>query len=223
MNCKVCGQPTRPLWHGWHRCVACGSDTNPQTFEDVKHFYADPEYATHVLRQHGNCRNRVIDSMRTNLEWFTRFTAPAHTFLDIGTNDGCGMIGMERMGWQSWGFDFAHEYSERVEIADEFTADLFEQRFGATMCREVIEHAPDWRKLLREAHAALLPGGLFQIQTPRPATEPVESSYQITTNRVHLQLFSPGMLCSELERTGFYVLGSIIWTEGQCWMCRRVP
>lgn len=224
MTCKVCGSGALYLIHQdvdgpWHRCLDCGSDSSTRRYAEVCGGY-NLDSLNHNLRVAGS-RAALAESMRANIEWFDEFDAPFRSFLDIGCAEGVGMECMAERGWTAYGFDVIPEAkrSDRVVIAPGFQAELFPMRFGAAMTREVIEHVEEWQELLRQTWLALLPGGLFQLQTPRPTAEYTPIVYQ----RLHLQVFSPMALRYHLEMTGFEIVGERRWRLGQCYLCRRPP
>lgn len=225
-HCKVCGEAAlRPLWTDadggdWSRCLACGSDSAHRSYADVAEIY-NAEYVAHQIKIAGDTVENRIHAMRPNLDWFVDYQdkAPGKDFLDIGHCEGTSLTGMQDRGWRVHGFDVnaASHFGPHTTIAPHFAASLFPQRYDAIMCREVIEHVENWRLLLSEAHKALDPGGLFQLQTPRPWYEPHPIPYQ----RGHLQLFTPSVVRWWLERCGFEVLDYRLWDYGQAWMTQR--
>lgn len=227
VRCKVCGEyGPRFLWHGvdgaaWFRCSLCHSDSSSDTWDDVKGHY-NAQYLQHNLKACEGQREKLAESQRSNLDWFDHFGTPvARTFLDVGCNEGCALDSMEARGWAVRGFDVnpAAGMSPRVVIGDQLKASLFDgQQFGAIMLREVIEHIPDWRDALREAGKLLLPGGLLQVQTPRP----VETNHELPYCHDHLHLFDPYVLKTEIERLGCEIVQKLIWDLGQLWIGRKL-
>lgn len=228
MRCRVCGEDaTYPLWRDarrrqWRRCLACGSDTSPYTWEESR-----PTYDAKYLRTHaGKTPQAIQEDMRANLDWFSdyRKDAPSIDFLDVGCTEGASLRGMAARGWSVAGFDIIQEAKlasppgDHITVAETFAANLFPQKYGAILAREVIEHVPGWRAFLEELHAAALPAGLVQIQTPRPTAAINRIGYQ----SAHLQLFAPYTLRYWVERLGFDVLDYRLHDEGQCWMLRRI-
>src|SRR5205085_1676870 len=115
---------------------SCGSDSSSDTYADVGSRY-NAEYIGHNLRNSGS-RAALIESMSTNLDWFGAFPVPSKRFLDVGCNEGCAIEEMSRRGWDAWGFD-VNQAAEgiQVRIAERLDGSLFDERFGAIMCREV--------------------------------------------------------------------------------------
>lgn len=222
--CRVCNEKlTVPLWFGWVRCLACGSDTSALAWEQVKDTYG-ADYAE--MKNQGMTLDEVEHNQSTNLDWFGHHRNPlvGNTFLDIGCAEGAALVGMAKRGWAVHGFDrlpeakMASPPGHHITIADQFRANLFVQRFSAIQAREVIEHVPAWLDFLTECFAAVQHGGLVQIQTPRP----IAHQHPLVYQDLHLQIISPLMIRYWAERIGFDVLDVIYWETGQCWMLRRV-
>lgn len=223
MQCRVCDMSdTYDLLdhHGtrWFRCLGCGSDSSDMEFANLT--YGERE-ARFVLDQLGSME-AAIHAMTTNLEWFDRYrhVAPERTFLDVGTNEGAAMVAMRQRGWVVAAFD-VNPKSPATVVKEQFRADLFDRRFGAVLCREVIEHVPDWGYMLEQIMQASLPGALVQIQTPRPIHNKECSAFDCVYAPAHLQVFSPVFLRMKLERVGLKILERLIWDGGQAWMCVR--
>lgn len=223
VTCRVCGaHDLFSLWHvdgfDWFRCTACRSDTNTATYAEVKHAYGGPYFAHHERCNAG--RQKVQAEMRANFDWWERFRPlPDNTFLDVGSCEGCGLDEAAKRGWSVHGFDVFAEarLGAHVTIAPEFRANLFPRQYSAVNCREVLEHVEDWRGLLLEMFAATLPGGMCQVQTPRPIERDEFNIYQC----VHLQLFTPHKLCEAMQAAGWVVADAMFWELGQAWMLRK--
>jgi len=223
MSCRVCHEPGEmvSLWTAvdgsvWRRCLACGSDSSDVSYGDIKHEY-DEKYLRHILDQSVDLAGCAFQ-VTTNANWFG---APSgdKTFLDVGCLEGGALKAMADRGWSVHGFDVIPQAKtgDHITVSDRFHASLFPRRYQAVLCREVIEHVPDWRSMLGELLAVTAPGGIFQLQTPRPWTEPSTIGYQ----RFHLQLFSPFTIRYWLGTVGFEIIESLLWPEGQAWLCRR--
>lgn len=231
MRCRVCGQDGLSLLFTscgedeqrsvWLRCFACGCDSSTTDYAVLNY---DSSYSGHLVSALGGLE-ACVEAMRGNLDWFDDYkdTVKGRAFLDIGCLEGSGLRGMAQRGWSVHGFDVcpaAKTWSppgDHVTVAPALSASLFPQRYDAVMAREVLEHVPDWRGFLAECHALTARDGLFQLQTPRPGECPAPEPYQ----RWHLQLFTPFVLCSWLERLGFTVIETRLWPLGQVHLCRR--
>lgn len=222
MRCKVCHMPgCRFLWHDddgswWGRCLCCGSDSSTTTYEEVQHRY-NADYANHNLRTCGS-RAALLETMRSNLDRFPD-DVPTKTFLDVGCLEGCAMEGMRQRGWRVSGFDVLDVAPSGFDVvaANRLDRLLFHEQYGAVMAREVIEHVEDWWLFLTECYALTLPGGVFQVQTPRPCV----MFDSIPYHWAHLQLFAPYVLQRELKGVGFEIENEHRWSTGQLYLCRR--
>lgn len=217
MTCRVCGNSAAliRLWEadgcGWWRCPACGCDTSTATYADIAAQYRTADYC----RAHGIAHTeRAIEECATNVRHFEQHADPTlpRDFLDVGCNEGSMMVAMRRSGWEVAGFDVnPHAAGPGVTIGEEFRAGMFPQQFGAVNSREVIEHLEDWRGHLRELAAACLPGGLVQVQTPRPIERPDPNPYQ----RAHLVLLTPDILDAAMRQVGLTPIDRHTWGTGQ--------
>ncbi len=98
--------------------------------------------------------------------------------LDVGCGGGVLAEAFARLGPRVTGIDLseesitvarAHAQSEGLSI-DYRTGSATRLPFGpdsfeAVSCCDVLEHIPDWRRVLREAGRVLTPGGLFLFDT----------------------------------------------------------
>lgn len=226
MNCRICHSPsTAPVAFelpldepNYVHCSACGSDSSPLSYGDVKHFYSTANVTKH--RESGGGSDAMRRHCSFNTDWMLQYPNPVRkTFLDVGSCDGSAMDNMRAGGWEVQGFDVVPPDigTSRVTIASEFRASLFSAPFGAVLCREVIEHVPDPHGLLRELVLAAEIGGLVQIQTPRPMDEWNPLPYQTP----HLQVISPSAMIGLIQDAGLRILDKRLWREGQAWLCRK--
>lgn len=217
MRCKVCASNSLTRVHPdalggpWFACRECGSHSSELRY--------DPEwYAPHFVESYKEAvgtfdRSKVEMTNNANIFDAYRHLAPSRDFLDVGCCDGAAMSVMQDRGWSVHGWDVseASNHGPCTTIAPEFRADLFPRRYGAILCREVLEHSPDWKALLTEMVEALLPVGLLQIQTPRPWHTPEPIVY----HREHLQIFHPIALREWFGEFGLIALHYEEWPMGQ--------
>lgn len=224
MRCRVCEsgdtyEVFRANCGPWYRCLACGSDSNVLTYEDVKHEYQGYTTIDHLMKSCGD-RQALKHDQSTNLDWFKRYPGHPKVFLDYGTCTGVGMEGMRDRGYESHGFDVmpeALEFDESIVIAPSFRPELFDGvKFGAILMREVIEHLDDWRQQLLFCREVMAPGGLLQVQTPRPTQAVNELTYQ----RLHLQIFSPAALKLAFLTLGFEIVDDFRWPAGHAFLVK---
>lgn len=217
MICRVCSSPdTRPLWRDrdgfpWYRCATCGSDTSEAEYQPGRY---GRDYVTVLIGEEGD------DPPANHLHNADLFPAgkPGRTFLDVGTGHGASQDVMRRRGWAAAGWDVsAAGRPAGTAVSDSFRADLFAKPFDAVLAREVLEHVPDPRGLLRELRTATAPGGTLQLTTPRPIERGDEwRVYQWS----HLAVWSPDSLVAALREAGLEVVQSIVWELGQRHVCR---
>lgn len=224
MRCRVCFEnEAAPLFKDleggeWYRCLCCGSDTSDWPYSARLY---DDQYVSHNLVTNDGMAG-CIEQVRSNAEWFGHYKVKVrkYDFLDVGHLEGSMLTAMADSGWSVHGFDVipAAYLGPHTTIAPQFRASVLPQQYDAVNCREVIEHVPDWRRMLQELHAVIAPGGLLQLQTPRPSVNPDHTPYQ----KYHLQIFAPSMIRYWLERLGFEVHDYRFWDLGQAWMCQKV-
>jgi 2-polyprenyl-3-methyl-5-hydroxy-6-metoxy-1,4-benzoquinol methylase len=163
---------------------------------------------------------RLREEVRSNCEWFGHYLdgLPNRDFLDVGCADGAALTVMQSMGWAVHGFDvFAPPYAgPHVTVGAVFSRWLFPLRYAAVMAREVVEHVPDPDRLLHELHGVACPGGLVQVQTPKPQAAHHPDTYQ----RPHLVILSPAHLRRMLDGAMLDVVDAREWPEGQAYLCR---
>ena len=205
----------------WFRCAACGSDTAAHAYADVRHTYDDGLAARHRGNIGGWDAARL--AVRSNCEWFGHHAAgiPNKDFLDVGCADGSALAEMQAMGYSVHGFDVARPdyYGPRVTVGAVFSRWLFPLRYGFVMCREVIEHVDHPDRMLHELHGVACPGGLVQVQTPKPHDRHHDHVYQTQ----HLVIISPSQLRRMLAGAMLDVIDAREWTDvqpGQAYLCR---
>ena len=225
-TCKICGEKDLvPLWPDadgpeprmWHRCICCGCDSADRTYPEVRELYQS-NYAAYQASVN---MEYELKELETNLNWFSdyRGKSPSNDFLDVGCWVGAALKGMQDMRWSVHGFDVIQPayMGQHVTVAPYFSASLFQLRFGAVLCREVLEHVDGWLDLIQQLHAATDHNGLIQIQTPRPTRERREHIYA----KMHIQLLTPYALRWYLERLGVEILDFKIWELGSAFIGQR--
>jgi SAM-dependent methyltransferase len=90
--------------------------------------------------------------------------------LDIGCGNGTELYKLKSMGWEVYGVEIDTDASERARSKGMpvFTGDLFEANypdhfFHVIRMSFVLEHLPNPKKVLREIHRILVPGGKIYI------------------------------------------------------------
>jgi SAM-dependent methyltransferase len=220
VTCRVCSAADlSPLWtdgdgFAWARCPRCGSDTSAAPYQPDRYGL---DYARDLLFQEGPT---PLHNHQHNADLFERHHAgkPGRTFLDVGCGAGASLEVMRGRGWACVGWDVSADGRPAgAVVSPEFRADLFAHRSDAVLCREVIEHVPDPRGLVRELYAATAAGGVMQLTTPRPIAKPEWRCY----HWAHLCVWSVDALRAELVRAGFDPIETDVWELGQRHVCRR--
>jgi hypothetical protein len=222
-SCRLCRSPDlapvpfeTPGGQWWFRCAACGSDSAEHGYPEGKY---TPDYERSEVELTGGHEARTAE-IASNLDWFGHHAEglPNKDFLDVGCCDGAGLRGMADRGWGVHGFDvFPPSYlGPHVTVAPFFHRFLFPLRYSAILCREVFEHVQCPVHFLVELHGAAVPGGLVQVQTPRPWHEFHGIPYQ----RAHLHLASPEQLKRMLHAAMLDVIDERLWDMGQAYLCR---
>lgn len=223
MTCRACHSPDLaplpfdvPASAGeWRRCRACGSDT-------ATHGYDPATYDVAYMRTHAGTDDAAVlqDQVRSNCEWFGHHAGdvPNRDFLDVGCADGAALTVMQGLGYSVHGFEvFEPPYmGPHVTTGKVFSRWLFPLRYGFVLCREVIEHVESPDRLLHELHGVTCPGGLVQVQTPKPLDRYDSIPYQ----RAHLVLIAPAHLRRMLAGAMLDVVDSREWAEGQAYLCK---
>jgi 2-polyprenyl-3-methyl-5-hydroxy-6-metoxy-1,4-benzoquinol methylase len=234
MRCRFCaGQDLQWLIHdvlaSFYRCRNCGCDSSDRQYDDVKHTYFASDYVA-CHERFGTRFDDLLVHCSTNIDTLNAATVPEKSVLDVGCLEGAAMKRLTTDGWDVWGFDVIPEVPLLVSastgvpvgnfrVAPEFTASLFPKQFGAILSREVIEHVPDVRSHMKELLAATLPGGVIQIQTPRPCDPQLGKS--VVYQDAHLLLMTPDALQMLLREHGLVVETSLIWDRGHYYQARK--
>lgn len=234
MRCRFChGTDLTWIIHdvsaSFYRCRNCGCDTSDTSYDDVKHTYFSSEYV-HCHERFGFQFADLLTACSTNVDALNDTPVPERSVLDVGCLEGAMMKRLRDTGWDVWGFDVIPEIAastsqrtgvpvENFRIASEFTASLFPKQFGAVVSRETIEHVPDARSHLKELIAAILPGGVLQIQTPQPC-EP-ELGRAVVYQDAHLLLMTPEALQILINEHGLVIEKSLVWDRGHYYQARK--
>lgn len=143
-----------------------------------------------------------------------------YRILDIGCNDG-SVANYLSNSYDTYAFDInpaaAPDYKNlQLTTAPTYSHKLFPS-MDAILCREVLEHVPDWRDLIDEISLTLKPGGILDLQTPLPINFASPLVYQ----PAHLQLLHPNLLTDYLKSAGFTITFAETWATGQHYVCRK--
>ncbi len=205
------------LGYGVHpdivKCGACGmvyASPRPQARE-ILAAYEEVEDPAYLAEREG----RVL-TFRRNLAPLQRLVEPGdgRRLLDVGSHVGILLEIAQDRGWEAWGVEPSvwasmqgRERGLRVITGTLPQARFPDRHFHAVTMWDVVEHLPDPRRELAEAHRVLSPGGAIAIHTMN-----VESPFARLLGQrwpwlmeMHLHYFSPETLSRLLESTGFRV------------------
>ena len=143
--------------------------------------------------------------------------AAGEKLLEIGFGAGHFLRSASRAGYDVYGIDVDTSNYER--LSREFpghilNCDIYEAKypagmFGVTYMRDVFEHVPNPKPLLKEVHRATRDGGLVFIEVPNIEGliyKAVGPRHVVVFGFAHLNYWSPATMQKVLERTGFEVL-----------------
>lgn len=192
-------------------CGACGSlfQEPMPTLAELAAFYP-PDY--HSMT-HAGLLNKIRNDMR--IRRLSKLAIKEGVILDYGCGDGAFMVQAARRLPQRhfWGFEIADRTETSVLAEGKVTLvrgslrDLLAilPACGMITLNHVIEHLPDPLGVVKALADRLLPGGIFEGQTP--ASDSLErsvfgrkwSGYHAPR---HTVIFSRAGLCCMLERSG---------------------
>lgn len=145
-----------------------------------------------------------------------RLPRPGARFLDFGCGSAFFLAAAERGGWTAIGTDFSPAVVERVRASgfqahpvDEMWVALARQPVDLVRMSHVLEHVYDPVETLRRTRTILRPGGLVHVAVPNPVglSSLVFRRHWFPLEPRHVWQFTPRLLSSVLEQTGFTVVG----------------
>lgn len=223
--CPVCDSWDATLeftkdWFTFSRCTECSMVyLNPRLTEQATYdFYNSPWNAIYNETKFATVSDSTsLDDAinRANLERIQRAGGRGE-LLEIGFASGVFLRAAKRAGFSVHGIELnADNYrAVRAELGptmhdvDLFRASLPAAFFDVVYMRDVFEHVPEPKAMLREIHRIARPGALLYIEVPN-----IEGLiYKVVRERhvcifgfEHLNYWSPETLRKILELTGFTV------------------
>lgn len=164
----------------------------------------------------------------TTIEFRHLHLAPGLRLLDVGCGEGRHAISawlgypVEAIGVDRNAADLATARTRATAFAagspatrlywlegDALALPFPDASFDRVICAEVLEHVPDWERVVREIHRVLKPGGLLAISVPRFLPEWIcwrlsEDYHSVPGG--HIRIFRTGELRRSVERHGFTTL-----------------
>jgi|GEM_PF-2719275 len=132
-----------------------------------------------------------------NLLWQTTLVSLVATspgkILDIGCATGEFLETMQRLGWQTFGFEISQWATEicrkknlKIYQGEFENNQLPSASFNAISAWEFLEHVLDLKKNLKEIKRLLKPGGIFFFSTPNSQPENKENWLGLKTSFEHI-------------------------------------
>jgi 2-polyprenyl-3-methyl-5-hydroxy-6-metoxy-1,4-benzoquinol methylase len=187
VDCPGCGRDHRDArfmfekdMFRYHRCCQCGLVyMNPRMNNaataafynsNVNEIYNEGKFGEGHAESNGD--NRINAANVRLLEEF-RGPAAGACLLEIGCAKGYFLKKAQDAGYKVWGLELNQkncEFAVRIlgntVLAQDLAAAKFaDQMFDVVYMRDVIEHLPDPREIVREIYRILKPGGVFFCET----------------------------------------------------------
>jgi SAM-dependent methyltransferase len=205
------------------KCNGCGLVfVNPRMrAEDLAEQVYGEEYfgaeRGYGLEDHFSDRSRALAMRwgRERLDWIEQSAKPGRV-LDVGCAAGFFLLAAKERGWDPHGMeisDHAASYARETLGLDVATGEFSSvdpepDSFDLITMLDVIEHFADPLQALRNAHAALRPGGRLFAVTPNfdsLAAKTLGDKWGLVEPEHHLFYFTPQTLDAILEKAGFRV------------------
>lgn len=137
-------------------------------------------------------------------EWVRRFaTSEPVAVLDIGGRNINGSVRDLFPGATKYVAVDLYP-GEGVDVVSDVTLWDTDDSFDVVVCCEVLEHAPNWREIVRTAHARCKDGGTFLMTCAGPGRGPHSG---VDGNDLqpgeHYENIDPGLFEKELTATGW--------------------
>lgn len=231
IDCPVCDSPDKSLfftkdWFTFSKCNQCSMVyLNPRlTVQATYDFYNSPWNAIYneqkfdIVSQHTELDDEIN---RTNLDLILGARQGARgELLEIGFASGVFLRAAKAAGFNVHGLELNEpnyqkvraELGSTIHNVDLFRANLPADHFDVIYMRDVFEHVPEPKRMLRELQRIMKPGGLVYIEVPN-----IEGLiYKVVKERhvcifgfEHLNYWSPATLQRILDLTGFSVRNTV--------------
>jgi 2-polyprenyl-3-methyl-5-hydroxy-6-metoxy-1,4-benzoquinol methylase len=227
IDCPVCDSPDKTLlftkdWFTFSRCNRCAMVyLDPRLTEQATYDFYNSEWNAiyNEAKFDAVSTSTTLDDQinRANLELIVNARGGARgELLEIGFASGVFLRAAKAAGFRVHGLELNERNYRKVKDelgptmlnVDLFRAELPSESFDVIYMRDVFEHVPEPKAMLRELHRIAKPGCLLYIEVPN-----IEGLiYKIVKERhvcvfgfEHLNYWSPATLKKILELTGFGV------------------
>jgi len=220
-QCSICGGNGREYTRIagerglFYRCSACGLiwlAQDEQPIDDRTHYDAG------YYKEHYSGRKDTMAAFGNRLSYIDTYIPKGADVLEVGAAAGDFLNVLETRGYGVQGVELS---SHAVELAKRdhgyelfhgtlFDAGLPDESCDAVVSYHVLEHVPDPLALVAEMYRVLKPGGILVIEVPHATGIDARFSRRLLKSILdyphHRFAFSPAVLRSVVERTGFEVV-----------------
>jgi 2-polyprenyl-3-methyl-5-hydroxy-6-metoxy-1,4-benzoquinol methylase len=227
IDCPVCDSPDKSLfltkdWFTFSKCSACGMVyLNPRLTEQATYdFYNSPWNAIYNETKFDTVsESTTLDDAinQQNLDLIVNARGGERgRLLEIGFASGFFLRAAKAAGFEVHGLELNEPNYRRVRDllgptihnVDLFRANLPAEHFDVVYMRDVFEHVPEPKAMLREIGRIMRPGGVVYIEVPNIdglIYRVVRERHVCVFGFEHLNYWSPSTLRKILELTGFGV------------------
>jgi len=205
------------------RCTACGMVWTTPRLSDLRAVYDDGYWRSATPRQRGYGDYRAdeplyLKTFRRRLAIVRRHTARPGTLLDVGCAAGYFLAVMREAGWEVAGVDLSSEIVAHAHARFGFTAlhaGTLETApwppasFDLVTLWDLVEHVPDPRAVLMQAHRLLRPDGVLVLETQdvaSPFARLLGARWHHFKHAEHLYHFDAATIRRLLAQAGFAVV-----------------
>jgi len=233
VSCNLCeGKNTEQLHRieGFNivRCKKCGLVyVNPRpdirslkALYDREYFHNDEKHSSGRYLGYTDYlsnRNNIEKTFDKRLRTIEKFTGSGR-ILDVGCALGFFLSAASKRGWDVWGIDLSEyaigfaqkEFNGRVMNKTLLKCSFSDNYFDAVTYWDVLEHVPDPKSELKEAHRIMKKGGIIGIVVPDTGSYIVKilgkNWPEFRRIREHIYFFNKKTLSAMLDGVGFDVL-----------------
>ena len=183
--------------------------------EDLDSYYQSSDYISHTDSKKGifNKAYQFVKNLmlRKKAKWIEHKISNGR-ILDYGCGTGDFLLEMKGRGWNSFGFEPGSEprklgQQKGLDYISE--SEISQLKFDVITLWHVLEHIPDFEKVLQKLKGSLNSGGILIIAVPNHESfdsEFYKNKWAGWDTPRHLWHFSGNGLTSQVSRTGFYLL-----------------
>jgi 2-polyprenyl-3-methyl-5-hydroxy-6-metoxy-1,4-benzoquinol methylase len=197
------------------RCSKCGLaflDSSPSQ-EEIKTIYGNKYFSDLVKPEILDSRALASAGLLKRLK---KYLPEKGRILDIGAATGAYLSAFKNQGWDVSGIEISDYARESAKIIFDITlypnlesAAFSSNYFDFILMNHVIEHLPEYLKMLKEVNRILKPEGILYVGTPNfgsPSAAKLKSYWPSLKPGEHLTFFTPKTLKMVLDKAGFVII-----------------